>query len=191
VAKDWKVRGEGLLPTAPPAEVVAKAVNEAEETIPEEDIAFVPTRDQRKAKAMAYAMAKSKGLTIRELSDAESLIPSCRPLRAWWHNDLFVEWFLNTNTYMQRIDYLIDLQLDNLEEIITNVDGTYSARDKVVAGKQLAEYKKTFIDEDKAAKGDSGVDMIKALAVKMLEARKAAALNPAPESDECKVELPT
>ena len=191
MAKNWKARGEGLLPTIPPAEVVAKAVNESEEAIPEEDIAFVPTREQRKAKAMAYAMSKSKGVTIKSLEDAEALIPSCRPLRAWGHNDLFVEWFLNSNTYMQRIDYLIDLQLDNLEEIITNRDGTYSAREQVVAGKQLAEYKKAFVDEDKASKSEGGVDMIKALAVKMLEARKAAALNPAPESDECKVELPT
>lgn len=174
MAKDWKDRAKtpDIKPTV--MEITAEISNGREESIPPDEVTFVPTRDQRKAKAMTYAMAKSRKVQVASLEDAEALNPLCTNLRVWWHNDLFVAWFLNSNTYMQRIDYLIDLQLDNLEEIITNRDGTYSARDQVVAGRQLSEYKKALVDEDKAEKSEIGMDRIKAIAAAMLLAKSEA-----------------
>ena len=197
MTRNWKdnIRDmPGLAATKHAGEVAADIYNSKDAPMDPEDVAFIPTREQRKLKAMCYALAKSKRVDVTkgiELETAMDLVPSCRVLRTWWHNDLFVEWFQNANTYQQRIDYLIDLQLDNLEDIITNRDGQFSTRDQVAAGKQLAEYKKAFIDEDKATRPDNGADMIKALAAKMLEAKKAAAIAaPESESEERKVELP-
>ena len=192
MARKWRESNElgGLSPTVraddiptTPAEVAAQiqvtAEVTTEVTAEVDDVAFSPTREQRKIRAVFYAAAKSKQVDLKAgitFDLVNELVPGCRQLRAWWHNDLFTEWFLNTNTYQTRIDYLIDLQLDNLEEVITNREGLYTTRDQVAAGRQLAEYKKAFIDEDKArANPDAGTDMIKAIAERMMAAKRLQA----------------
>jgi hypothetical protein len=172
----------GLAPVQvvdPAPAVIATEINNAQEEVPTEDVVFRPTREQRKAKAMFYATAKARRVDLKPgitMDLAQELLPTSRYIKTWWHNDLFVEWFTNSTSYQQRIDYLIDLQLDNLEDVVVNREGIYTARDQVAAGKQLAEYKKAFIEEDKAERPDVGVDVIKALAAKMLaEKRKQLA----------------
>ena len=81
-------------------------------------------------------------------------------------------WFTNSNTYQTRIDYLIDLQLDNLEDVIINREGVHTTRDQVAAGRQLAEYKKAFIDEDKAERPDMGTDMVRAIAARLMASKR-------------------
>jgi hypothetical protein len=169
---------------------------------PEEptEVTFRPSREQRKLKAMFGAVAKSKKLDIKSGVTLElvlQLVPGCRTLRNWWHNELFVEWFTNASSYQQRIDYLIDLQLDNLEDVITNREGIFTARDQVAAGRQLAEYKKAFIEEDKADRPDMGADMIKALAARVVAAKQLPAapecvldMDAPDESDIIRIELP-
>ena len=169
---------------------------------PEEptEVTFRPSREQRKLKAMFGAVAKSKKLDIKSGVTLElvlQLVPGCRTLRNWWHNELFVEWFTNASSYQQRIDYLIDLQLDNLEDVITNREGIFTARDQVAAGRQLAEYKKAFIEEDKADRPDMGADMIKALAARVVAAKQLPAapervldMDAPDDSDIIRIELP-
>ena len=157
-----------------------KSTPESNDPIEPEEVTFRPSREQRKLKAMFGAVAKSKKLDIKSGVTLElvlQLVPGCRTLRNWWHNELFVEWFTNASSYQQRIDYLIDLQLDNLEDVITNREGIFTARDQVAAGRQLAEYKKAFIEEDKADRPDMGADMIKALAARVVAAKQLPAAN--------------
>ena len=140
-----------------------------------EDVTFRPSREQRKARALFYATAKSKHIDVSQgvtVDLATDVIPSYKLLPQWWHNDLFVEWFTNSNTYQTRIDYLIDLQLDNLEDVIVNREGVHTTRDQVAAGRQLAEYKKAFIDEDKAERPDMGTDMVRAIAARLMASKR-------------------
>lgn len=183
--------------TITPADIAADIHNAADAVEPDE-LVFKPTREMRKARALFYAVAKSRKFDMRNLTcDAvAALIPSVRTLRQWWHNELFVEWFINARSYQERIDYLIDLQLDNLEDVITNREGTFTASDQVRAGRQLAEYKKAFIDEAKVEnKVAADGDLVKALAARMMAARQIASpMGPVDDTDvdnrPIRVELP-
>ena len=165
-------------------EVVIADIHSSRDVVEPDEVVFKPTREMRKARALFFAVAKSGKINTKQLTYdiIAAAIPSVRSLRQWWHNELFVEWFINARSYTERIDYLIDLQLDNLEDIITNREGEFTARDQVTAGRQLAEYKKAFLDEDKqAGRGSDDGELVKALAAKMMAAKRLAA---APESDE-------
>lgn len=174
-----------LHPTLEPADI-AVDIHNSDPAVEPDEVVFKPTREMRKARALFYAVAKSRKTDLRNLTfDAvAALIPSVKLLRQWWHNELFVEWFVNARSYQERIDYLIDLQLDNLEDVITNREGMFSAADQVRAGRQLAEYKKAFIDEAKSeSKTTNDGDLVKALAARMLAAKQLAASGGKSEAD--------
>jgi len=207
MARDWakdrdnNVAELKVTPKVTPkaADEVAADINNEREDIPDDEVVFRPTPEQRKCKAKFYAVAKAKKLNMDnvDVDIVDQNAPGFRPLRNWWHNSLFVEWFTNTSSHQSRIDYLINLQLDNLEEVIINNEGLYTPRDQVAAGRQLAEYKKAFIDEEKAERPNETVDMVRQIALKMLETKKLAAARKVDESEiieaefDRKVDLPT
>lgn len=94
-----------------------------------QDSVFQPTPDQRKAKSSFWAVFGTD--PEGTLGPAENLVTALRfggdkRIRQWWDTPGFQDWFFNRDEFRQRVEYLANLALDNLEEILTarNVTST-------------------------------------------------------------------
>jgi hypothetical protein len=92
---------------------------------------FQPTKAQREAKAAFWAVrgepAYGDVLEIVTMGDAMRITGDNR-LKTWWGQTGFVEWFSNSKSFHQRAEYLADLAMDTIEEILLNPDTNPNAR---------------------------------------------------------------
>jgi hypothetical protein len=97
-----------------------------------EKLVFAPTDDQRQVKAAFWAKVQDKPhVNVEELTLTAALyeVPDSR-LREWWHLDGFKDWFTNKDEVRQRMEYLIALGLDAVEDILLT-------RDPKIVGSQV------------------------------------------------------
>jgi hypothetical protein len=97
-----------------------------------EDLVFAPTDEMREVKAAFWAKIEDKPhVNVDELTlvAVQYEVPDSR-LREWWHLDGFKEWFANKDEVRQRMEYLISLGLDAVQDLM-------QSRDSKVAGAQV------------------------------------------------------
>jgi len=96
-----------------------------------QDITFDPTPEMRRAKA-AFWSGVEDGDTITLSSPltlaAATALGADKKLARWWGIPGFAEWWQNKNEFKQRVEYLAQLALDSLEEIVTDPNASTTAR---------------------------------------------------------------
>lgn len=100
-----------------------------------DELTYLPTPEQRKAKSAFWARFSdnpvcepediTSALAIRFSGDGR--------VNKWWNHEGFRSWFQNRDEFRQRMEYLANLAMDRLEEILT-----ISARVPGMAGAQIA-----------------------------------------------------
>ena len=163
---------------------VTKTDNEIREipTVVEEtalDI-FRPSKLMKQLKAEFYSQSRGRDLpAILDIEDVLKVIPD-RRVRNWWENPSFCSWFMNGSEHVQKVDYLLARQLDNLEEIIEGDSELYSVKDKLAAGKQIMEYMKEFANNKDKSNGEreltagDKMELAKAMMKQMKEDKEKA-----------------
>ncbi len=150
---------------------------------------FKPSRDMQKLKAAFYSLSKNKMIDPESITaDVVNKATGSNLVFNWWRNESFVAWFKNADDIVAKINYLLAVHLSNLEEIMINADGLYSAKDLLAAGKQISELSADFQKMEQNAPATMSPEQVKELALKMMEAKK---LKAKPEPKQTKVELPT
>lgn len=94
-------------------------LEEAVEVLP-----FEPNKAQQQAKARFWVNYRNNPLVpVDELTKAEIVnMAGTESIRKWWNLSGFESWFLNRQEFTERIEYLANLSLDALEQIIVNQD---------------------------------------------------------------------
>ena len=146
-----------------------------------DDLIFIPTPAQRKAKARYWVRAKQATFTDMgpTLPEVTRVIKD-RRIPAWWQEPGFKEWFRNEEEFKERMEYIANLALDTVEEILGNPSARESARMAAaklaieVAGKMPKADIQQFADA-KINNMDAGQlrDFIQQTAPKLLELKKA------------------
>lgn len=95
------------------------------------EVVFQPTKSQREAKAAYWAVkgeaAYGDVVDLVKMNDAMRITGDNR-FKTWWQISGFIDWFSNSKSYSQRAEYLADLAMDAVEEILTNPDANPNAR---------------------------------------------------------------
>lgn len=96
-----------------------------------EDLDFIPSKEQRQLKAAFWSSQMENPLIDpeEELS-LEAVKRGCRDrrLNSWWKNKGFRDWFQNREEFRQRVEYVAQLALDTIEEVLMDRDANPSAR---------------------------------------------------------------
>ena len=103
------------------------------------DLTFAPTPDMRRAKAAFWHRVADAPLFDGgpvTLAVAQQFGADKR-LSKWWTLPGFVEWFQNREEFRERLEYLADIALDSLEQVLTDPDSNPSA--KVASAKLVLE----------------------------------------------------
>lgn len=103
------------------------------------DLTFAPTPDMRRAKAAFWArMADAPLLAGTPLTlAAAQQTSSDRRLAKWWSIPGFQDWFQNKEEFRERLEYLADIALDSLEQVLIDPDANAGA--KVASAKLVLE----------------------------------------------------
>lgn len=115
------------------------------------DLVFAPTPDMRRVKAAFWSkMQDNPNLSgsAGTLAAVQQIVTDKR-LAKWWSLPGFSEWFQNGEEYRERMEYLADLALDALEQILTDPDANASA--KVTSAKLVLEAAKKMPTKDDSA----------------------------------------
>ncbi len=104
------------------------------ETVAEE--LFKPSVPQRKVKAAFWASWKEGPSKGKPTISAAIEVTRCSTLENWAQEAGFREWFFNDQDHLQRLEYLFDMGLDMLEEIMETGD---KAADKLKAFEYVAK----------------------------------------------------
>lgn len=105
-----------------------------------EDLVFIPSPAQRKAKAKFWMAVKdnpSVDPNNISASQAESIINN-QSVRKWWAQPGFKEWFKGKEEFRERLEYLCQVGLDTAEEILL-IDDPKAVNAKVSLIKVLLE----------------------------------------------------
>ena len=103
------------------------------------DLTFAPTPDMRRAKAAFWHRVADAPLFDGgpiTLAAAQQFGTDKR-LSKWWTLPGFAEWFQNREEFRERLEYLADIALDSLEQVLTDPDANPSA--KVASAKLVLE----------------------------------------------------
>lgn len=121
------------------------------------DITYVPSPEQRKVKEGFWRRFSDNPLCDPAhvtLADVSRLIPNESRLDRWWKEPGFSAWFKNQEEFRERVNYLAQLALGTLEDILINPDEKGMA--KVNASKLIMEVarkmpprqvKEVYVDE--------------------------------------------
>lgn len=103
------------------------------------DLTFAPTPDMRRAKAAFWSrVADAPALDSGPVTlAAAQQIGADKRLAKWWTLPGFQEWFQNKEEFRERLEYLADIALDSLEQVLTDPDSNPSA--KVASAKLVLE----------------------------------------------------
>jgi hypothetical protein len=106
---------------------------------------FRPTARQRKLKAAFRSVCKTmpRNRTDITLAFVKQHISSS-DVDNWWTVPGFIAWFRREESVAERMQYLYQLRLDSLEDILESDDGTVTSRDKLAAGAELDKIAKTL-----------------------------------------------
>lgn len=95
------------------------------------DLVFVPTPDMRRVKA-AFWNKLSNNFNLIDMSQmtlaAVQQIEKDRRLIKWWSLPGFSDWFQNKEEFKERLEYLADLALDALEQVLNDPNASPGAR---------------------------------------------------------------
>ena len=113
------------------------------------DLIYLPTTQERKLKAKFWSRAAENPLVSLNgsnisLASVKQMTGSGAQLDACWKKPGFQSWFLNADDGRAKMEYLFDLGLDALEELLMNPDPKTSSA-KVNAVKLLAELSGRYI----------------------------------------------
>lgn len=119
---------------------------------------FCPSPEQRKLKAKFWAVYKDNPMVEIDQMTPHEFMAICQDARiaSWWGVPGFQGWFKNQLEAKEKLEYLFDLALDTLQEILLDPEPK-TASAKVNAIKLIAELgnklpkkndKPTFIDEE-------------------------------------------
>lgn len=104
------------------------------------DLTFAPTPDMRRAKAAFWHRFADAPTSLSSdpvtLASAQQFGADKR-LSKWWTLPGFAEWFQNREEFRERLEYLADIALDSLEQVLTDPDSNPSA--KVASAKLVLE----------------------------------------------------
>lgn len=104
------------------------------------DLTFAPTPDMRRAKAAFWSRFADAPTSLSSdpvtLASAQQFGADKR-LGKWWTLPGFQEWFQNREEFRERLEYLADIALDSLEQVLTDPDANPSA--KVASAKLVLE----------------------------------------------------
>lgn len=94
------------------------------------DLVFAPTPDMRRAKAAFWSrVADAPALDGGPVTlAAAQQVGSDKRLTKWWTLPGFQEWFQNKEEFRERMEYLADIALDALEQVLTDPDANPSAK---------------------------------------------------------------
>lgn len=108
-----------------------------------EEVVFIPTPAMRKAKAAFVAAAEDNPILLQTSSEGgtslaavQSVVGDSR-LTKWWSTPGFRDWFNNKDEFRQRVEYLANLSLDTIEDILLDGDANPSSR--MTAAKLMME----------------------------------------------------
>lgn len=100
------------------------------------DLVFIPTAGQRKVKAKYWL--KSSGLKFTDMGpDLPQIQRVVREKRLpdWWQIPGFKEWFRNEEEFRERVEYITNLALDAIEEVLRDTEAKGTTR---IAAAKLA-----------------------------------------------------
>lgn len=124
-----------------------------------EDEPFKPTHRQRKIKTVYYTKVRHLKLNPEDVTvDHVYKYTGEDKIYSWWKVVDFKNWFRDSDEYHNKVNYLLALQLDNLEEVIVDYKDVYDMRHKLMAGKQLMEFKKAMDEAESKSKELSDED---------------------------------
>ena len=136
---------------------------------------FKPTKLQRKAKALLMSQIKAIPGSLELITCEQAIqMTGVKEIKRYWNNPEFYNWFLDTQSHLTRVNYLLHRQIDNLEEVIEDDAEIYTAKDKMTAGRHLLDIKKSFEkdDEDKAGMEDKLLKIVETVLLKQEEEEK-------------------
>lgn len=87
-------------------------------------VEFTPTKDHRRAKSNFWTSVVEQDVSLPPDPDMLTVARYAgdRRLEQWWDIPGFRDWFLNRQEFMQRVDTLTQLALDEMERILTSTD---------------------------------------------------------------------
>lgn len=95
------------------------------------DLIFTPTPDMRRVKAAFWTKVSDK-MTLVDTSNitltAAQQVEKDRRLAKWWSLPGFSEWFQNREEFRERLEYLADIALDTLEQVLVDPAANTSAK---------------------------------------------------------------
>ena len=102
------------------------------------ELVFTPSVSQKKLKARFWNRRAQLQLTdgAPTLVEVAGLIKDKR-LPDWWQEPGFKEWFRNEEEFKERVEYLANLALDTIEEVLTSSVARESSR--IAAAKLMME----------------------------------------------------
>jgi hypothetical protein len=95
-----------------------------------EELSYEPSASDRKAKAAFWALARgSKLIDLGNitLSDVRRLIPHTSIISKWG-DQAFRSWFTNDQEWRQRVEYMLQLALSSIEEVLVDANATPTAK---------------------------------------------------------------
>lgn len=142
-----------------------------------QDLVFIPSPPQRKAKARFWANWEQFG---NAGPDKQTVLQITREpaVSRWWGLPGFQDWFKNEDDSRERLNYLWQIALDTAEEILLNPDTHPSARVNMVkiigqlAGKEPTKGEPQYLDTE-IQKMDSQrlLEYVKKNAKKLLDSK--------------------
>lgn len=99
-----------------------------------EDITFIPTPPMRQTKASYWAFLAENPVYDRDTTTLASALEITHDTRLskWWPLPGFATWFCNREEFRQRLEYLANLALDTIEEVLLDSDANANARMRAV-----------------------------------------------------------
>jgi hypothetical protein len=89
-----------------------------------------PSAEHRKAKATFWSHFLDGETPVPEPIDLAAARRFCgdRRIENWWSLPGFVDWFTNREEFRQRVEFISNLALDNLEQVLRDKDTGATAR---------------------------------------------------------------
>ena len=121
------------------------------------DTPFRPTNDQKRAKSQFWTTFSSGAISPPPQPDIliASQYAGDKRIREWFSVAGFPQWFWNQNEFSERLDYLSQIALDQLETLVTSAKTSDSAR--VAAIKMVLEASKKLGQSDKQEFADTKI----------------------------------
>lgn len=125
-----------------------------------DSLVYVPTTQERKLKAKFWSRAAENPLVSLNgnsitLAQVKQLAGNANIVDTSWKKPGFKDWFLNQDEGRAKLEYLFDLGLDAMEELLQNPDPKTSSA-KVNAVKLLAELTGRYIKGKQGQVGGIG-----------------------------------